>query len=170
MKVCSGCGEEKPLAHFNGSSKTADGKAPRCRACVNARRRELTRLGRAKVRPPLKARPAAKKGDIDALKAALKLAPETDLTLLLSTAVTWATESKAPRYAEVVRFLIDFGADPGGRGALGMPMPALAARSGVPQLVRLLRDAGAEVSFYTGAALADIDVARDELTRSELSP
>ncbi|MEO2004673.1 MAG: hypothetical protein ABGY41_11300, partial [Candidatus Poribacteria bacterium] len=144
MKVCSGCGQEKPLAHVNGSSKTADGKAPRCRACVTARRRELARLGGAKVKPPLKARPAAKKGDIDALKVALKLAPETDPTLLLSTAVAWATESKAERYAEVVRLLIDFGADPGGRGALGMPMPALAARSGVPQLVRLLRDAGAE--------------------------
>src|SRR5258708_27383675 len=42
-KSCPACGKKLSAGAFNGSSKTADGLARKCRACSNARRRELGR-------------------------------------------------------------------------------------------------------------------------------
>ena len=163
MKLCSGCNEEKPLGHFNSSSKAADGKAGRCRACVNRRRRAATRQGGKPARTPLSPAAAAKRGDIDALRAALKGDASPDLNRLLSTALAWATEAKAPRYTATVRSLLELGADPDARGAMGMPMACLAARSGVAALVNQLRRCGFEATFYTAVSLAEWDAVQAEL-------
>ena len=71
MKLCSGCNEEKPLGHFNSSSKAADGKAGRCRACVNRRRRAATRQGGKPARTPLS--PAAAAGPPGAARAPVRV-------------------------------------------------------------------------------------------------
>src|SRR4051794_26920575 len=42
-KTCPSCGKTLSVAAFNGSAKSPDGMARRCRACVNLRRRELSR-------------------------------------------------------------------------------------------------------------------------------
>lgn len=42
-KICPACGKKLSAGAFNGSSKSADGLARVCRACTNARRRELGR-------------------------------------------------------------------------------------------------------------------------------
>jgi hypothetical protein len=164
MKLCPGCNEEKPLGHFNSSSKAPDGNAARCRACVNRRRRAATRRARTKPRPPLTAQAGAKKGDIAAVRAAVARDSSTDATRLLGAALVWATETQASRYGDVATYLLDTGADPGARGAMGMPMLCLAARSGVARLVDLLHRRGAPGTFYTAAALGDVDAARRELS------
>ena len=42
-KTCPACGRRLSTAAFNQSSRTIDGMARTCRACTNARRRQLTR-------------------------------------------------------------------------------------------------------------------------------
>jgi ankyrin repeat protein len=167
MKLCPGCGEGKPLGHFNKSSKTADGKAPRCRACVNRRRRAATRrvATGATTRPkaPLSPQAAATRGDLEALRAAVARESPTDLNRLLGTVLAWATEPKTPRYVDAATYLMDLGADPNARAALGMPMVCLAARSGVAALVDAIRRRGFDATFYTAAALGEIDAVRAEL-------
>lgn len=116
---------------------------------------------RGKPKPPLTARDAAKKGDLSALKAAAPSSEPANLSVLLSVTVGSARESKAKQYAEVATFLIDAGADPNGRR---MPMLCLAAGAGVPDLVRLLFEAGAASTVYTAACLGDIDTVQNELT------
>jgi hypothetical protein len=72
--------------------------------------------------------------------------------------------TKASRFGDVATYLIDLGADPGARGAIGMPMLCLAARSGVAPLVELLHERGAPGTFYTAVALGDVDAVRRELS------
>lgn len=40
VKICTKCGSNKPLDEFHNSSKSSDGKASWCKACVNSIRRE----------------------------------------------------------------------------------------------------------------------------------
>jgi len=161
--LCSGCNTEKPLGHFNKSSKTADGKAAKCRACVNRRRRAATRRASTRAKAPPSPQAAAKSGNLDALRAALERDASPDVNRLLGTALAWATESKAPQYVAVAAYLMDAGADPNARGALGMPMVCLAARSGVAALVDVIRRRGFDPTLYTAVSLAELEPVRAEL-------
>ena len=44
MKMCSKCGEIKPLNHFGKDSSTNDNKMKKCKVCVNSRQNEYNKL------------------------------------------------------------------------------------------------------------------------------
>jgi 5-methylcytosine-specific restriction endonuclease McrA len=50
MKLCSGCGEKKPLDAFTTSKRTRDGREPWCRVCRNADYRERYQRKREQYR------------------------------------------------------------------------------------------------------------------------
>jgi ankyrin repeat protein len=77
QKQCTSCGESLPVTQFNGSSRSPDGRATACRACVNRTRR--TRDRERKARPPVDARralvEAAGRGNFEQIKDLLQQHP-----------------------------------------------------------------------------------------------
>jgi hypothetical protein len=70
-KPCPACGKTLSVAAFNDSGRAADGLARTCRACTNARRRQLDRSRkehREPVSKPAKLAKALRQGDIKAVR------------------------------------------------------------------------------------------------------
>jgi hypothetical protein len=53
LKTCRQCKESKPLDEFNRRAESKDGRAPRCRLCTTARRRQIYREGPGQTLPDL---------------------------------------------------------------------------------------------------------------------
>src|SRR5438445_10499554 len=73
QKTCPSCGKTLSIAAFNGSAKTADGMARTCRACINTRRRQLSRStprGPRSIGATLAA--ALREGDIKVVRKLLR--------------------------------------------------------------------------------------------------
>ena len=71
-ETCRACRKRLSAAAFNGSVQAADGLAGTCRACTNARRRQLDRLGKERRRPPANLAAALRHGDIELLRKLMR--------------------------------------------------------------------------------------------------
>lgn len=105
-KTCNACGKKLSSIAFNSSAKTADGLARTCRACTNARRRQLSRPG--DQRPPSHARSTAlatalRQGDIQSVRKQLRsgLTPNWD----------WICESMREGHLPLAEFLLESGVE-----------------------------------------------------------
>ena len=67
-KTCPACRKTLSVAAFNGSARTADGLARRCRACTNSVRRRQDRARRDPGQPTANLAAALRQGDADAVR------------------------------------------------------------------------------------------------------
>ena len=56
MKVCTKCGDEKPLADFPRFQRARDGRSPSCRVCRNAQSKEYRERNRERLSEAKRAR------------------------------------------------------------------------------------------------------------------
>ena len=71
-KTCPGCRKSLSAAAFNDSGRSADGLARMCRACANARRRELDRSRKERREPTTNLAAALRQGDIPAVRKLIR--------------------------------------------------------------------------------------------------
>lgn len=150
---CKTCGESKPTSQFHQKSRSKSGYATSCRTCVNASRRHK------KPGPPgdsTRLKTLVKKGDVAGVMKQIGNAKGPVLNGLLVTCTTpYFTYPKSEAHAELVRHLIQNGADPDTRES-GEPVLIAATKTGRKDLVDVLLEGGATVDFFSAAATFDI--------------
>jgi hypothetical protein len=167
QKRCPKCGEIKPFTHFNRSSKTQDGLAPRCRACVNASRRASTKPG--KKQPTKKSTKdqliaAVKKGDGQAVRHLFRKATNIHVDDILLMAILSHGPRKQSKLLGICNFLLSSGANPNAYCYYG-PMMCLAT-TGVGAYGELLKRHGAKADICSAAAMGDVNGVQSRLHRS----
>src|SRR6185295_15706220 len=71
-KTCACCRKRLSAAAFNDSQRTGDGLARTCRACTNARRRQLDASRTARRQPADNLAGALRRGDIKKVRSLLR--------------------------------------------------------------------------------------------------
>ena len=169
-KTCKKCGETKPTTYFNASSKYDDGMNPRCRACVNAARRAITRKKKEKPEESTGRQlvAAAKKGDLSSVKKLYKKTPNANDHL--EALLYWTMQAHGPRkeagQLEVCEFFLSKGANANACFEYG-PLLCLAAHVGIPSFVDMLKKHGAKTDIYAAAALGEASGVRSRLKRNK---
>jgi len=164
-KNCRACGQDKHPHEFNGSSKSVDGRAPRCRACVNKARRARERAKKGAPRSRVSAIRATRIGDVESIRAWLDRCPSERIDgalafLLEHTVRDYRTVKKTKGHSEIVKFLIERGA---------VPHPYLvgeAAKGGNRELIDVLLSRGATRTLHAVAALGDVAAVKRALKRN----
>jgi hypothetical protein len=102
-KKCRTCRKRLSLAAFNGSARTLDGLADRCRSCTNARRRELA-LHRQEGAPRDSIAAVLRRGDVKKMRALLGDGAKPHWS--------WICETMHSGGIELARMLLDQGIEP----------------------------------------------------------
>ncbi len=142
-KTCRICGNQLPLDDFNNSSKTLDGIASQCRACLNSRRRELKRSGMTRTRGNAQSTilaTALRQGDLPSIQKILRegVAPRWD----------WICETMREGHLAVAEMLVASGVK---RNVFTM-----AAMGDLRGLVRRLRQIGEDAQLTTAMEPASV--------------
>lgn len=104
QKTCRVCRKSLSAAAFNDAGRSADGLAAICRACTNARRRELDALRTERRLPTDNLATTLRRGDIKALRARIRAGqkPVWD----------WVCETMREGHLEVAEMLLESGVEP----------------------------------------------------------
>ena len=158
-KQCQECKRVLDTSSFNGSRNEPDGLAKKCSACVNRRRRQLHASNKGE-RKPAHLGTLVKKGDFAAVKSNRNMINASNRDRLLALAVMdFKSAPKKPSHVELVRFLIQMGANP------DFHLVCAATVGPHVDIMNALIDAGAEQNIFTFAALGEFDRLRDLLLR-----
>lgn len=182
LKPCPKCGENLPLAQFNGQKTSGDGRAAICRDCVNKRRREISvakKSGPERMAERGFQRLAAK-GDVERMQKLLEAATPRSIDRLIGIAgkgshigvlrlllhqkgvgraekiLFWAVQGEGPEALRLASEILSGGLDPNRAGMLLQTnLMALAATRGNTAMVRELERHGMEYDIFPAAALGD---------------
>jgi ankyrin repeat protein len=158
-KQCQECKRLLDDSSFNGSSKEPDGLAKKCRACVNRRRRQL-HASNTGDRKPAQLGTLVKKGDYAAIKSNRRMINAFNRDRLLALAVSdFNSAPKKPSHVELVKFLIHMGAKP------DFHLVCAATQGPHVDIMNALIEAGAEQNIFTAAAMGDVDMMRQLLSK-----
>jgi ankyrin repeat protein len=160
-KRCSACKRLLDFSAFNGNSKRPDGMASKCAACVNRRRREL-HAARSKSGERNTDFMAAlvKRGDYSAVRNLRMMITAGNRDRLLALAVTdFKSAPKKPGHVKLVKLLIQRGAIP------DFHLVCAATVGPHVDIMNTLLEAGAEQNLFTAAALGNVNMVRDMLSK-----
>jgi hypothetical protein len=122
-KTCPSCRRSLSAAAFNDSARSADGLANRCRACTNARRRELEAARKAPRKPSVNLAAALRHGDVKAVRARLRAGAKPHWA--------WICETMREGHLSLAEMLLASGVEPN-----LFTMAALADVAGIKRRLR----------------------------------
>jgi len=141
-KTCPSCRRRLSTATFNGSARGADGLARRCRACTNARRRDLDASRRAPRKPARNLAAALREGDVKAVRARLRAGAKPHWA--------WVCETMREGHVALAETLLASGAE--------RNLFTMAALGDVAGLKRRLRRTPAEARLTAAMAPSSANV------------